>query len=91
MEDGRCKRIHSHWSLEEVQCKEHFISTHKRDAEGRFIVKLPLKGNIKSLGKSYNVATKCLRTLEEKLDKQPDLKQHEFLYEYLELSRKFIK
>lgn len=71
--------------MEEVQYEKHFISTQRRDVEGQFIIKFSLKDNIESLGKSYNVAKRRLRTLEGTLDKQPDLKQyHEFLLEYLE-------
>lgn len=85
MEDVK-ESIHiGHWK--KFNAKNILLVPIKETPRDDFIVKLPLKGNIESLGKSYNVATKCLRTLEEKLDKQPDLKQHyhEFLHEYLEL------
>lgn len=73
-------------SQEESQCEEHFISTHARDDDGRFIVKLPLNDKVEKLGESCNIAEKRFRSLERKLNRQPELKQryHEFM-EYLHL------
>ncbi|XP_011690002.1 PREDICTED: uncharacterized protein LOC105451334 [Wasmannia auropunctata] len=73
-----------HQSVEETHCEEHFRSTHSRDKEGRFIVQLPLKGKIEELGDSFNIAEKRLKTLERKLERQPELKDqyHAFLKEY---------
>lgn len=33
-------------SCEEHECEDHFISNHSRDDKGRFIVRLPFKGNV---------------------------------------------
>ncbi|XP_024874479.1 uncharacterized protein LOC112456282 [Temnothorax curvispinosus] len=77
-----------HYSQEEIQCEEHFLATHSRNAEGRFVIQLPLKDGIQELGESYEIAVKRLKALERKLEKQPALKQqyHEFMHEYLELN-----
>lgn len=49
---------------EEQQCEDHFKSTHSRDTQGRYIVRIPLKDTISTLGNSYDTAHKCLqRTL----------------------------
>lgn len=75
------------YSQEEIQCEKHFISTHTRDSEGRFIVQLLLKDNMSNLGESYNIAEKRLKSLERRLEKEPELKQqyHNFIKEYLQL------
>ncbi|XP_071579965.1 uncharacterized protein [Temnothorax nylanderi] len=77
-----------HCSQEEIQCEKHFLATLSRNAKGRFVIQLPLKGGIQELGESYEIAVKRLKALERKLEKQPALKQqyHEFMREYLKLN-----
>lgn len=78
-----------HHSQEEIQCEEHFVTTHSRNAEGRFVIQLPLKDGIQQLEESYEIAEKRIKSLERKLERseQLDLKQqyHEFMHEYLKL------
>ncbi|KMQ88124.1 hypothetical protein RF55_12443 [Lasius niger] len=76
-----------HRSDEEIQCEEHFVSTHSRSKDGRFVVQLPLKKNREKLGESFDIAEKRLKALERKLERQPELKEHyhEFIMEYLKL------
>lgn len=57
-------------SKEENECEAHFASTFTRNHEGRFIVELPLKGDIEQLGESYHIAERRFKTLERKLEKQ---------------------
>jgi len=45
-----------HLSAEKQICEEHFSKTHVRAKDGRLIVQLPLKGNHKQLGDSYDIA-----------------------------------
>jgi len=75
-------------SLEETQCEEHFITTHSRNQEGRFLVQLPLKEGILELGEFRDIAEKRFKSLERKLERQPKLKQqyHEFMREYAQLN-----
>ncbi|XP_011687443.1 PREDICTED: uncharacterized protein LOC105449757 [Wasmannia auropunctata] len=78
---GIQKQLEKFWQIE-----EHFVNTHSRNAEGRFIVQLPTKEGIQELGNynSYNIAEKRLKALERKLEKQHDIKRqyHEFLHKY---------
>lgn len=76
-----------HYSQEEIQCEEHFVTTHSRNTDGRFVIQLPLKDGIQDIGESYGIAESRLKALERKLEKQPELKQqyYEFMREYLNL------
>ncbi|XP_070162778.1 uncharacterized protein [Polyergus mexicanus] len=78
----------SQCSKEENKCEAHFVSTFNRNHEGRFIVELPIKGDIQQLGESYHIAERRFKTLERKLEKQNDLKRqyHSFMREYLDLN-----
>uniref|UniRef100_A0A182XPL5 DUF1758 domain-containing protein n=1 Tax=Anopheles quadriannulatus TaxID=34691 RepID=A0A182XPL5_ANOQN len=75
-------------SVEETTCEEHFLKTYKRDSNGRFVVRLPIKPNVLTqLGNSYHTAMKRLDQLNNKFLKQPELKvaYSAFLTEYLNL------
>ncbi|GJQ79779.1 hypothetical protein Trydic_g19269, partial [Trypoxylus dichotomus] len=75
------------FSAEENRCEQHFHATAQRDTSGRFVVSLPFKENVNSLGASYDQALKRFYSLEKRLNKNPTLKQEygEFIKEYLEL------
>ena len=60
------------WTSEEQKCEDHFNSTTRRNSEGRFVVKHPFKEDAKPLGDSYNQATRRLRSLIFRLQRQPD-------------------
>lgn len=74
---------------EEVQCEQHFVNTHRRDEEGRYIVSLPFKEQDPrcQYGSSREVATKRFLQLERKLKSDGGLKQEyaKVMHEYLEL------
>ncbi|XP_049301625.1 uncharacterized protein LOC125775149 [Anopheles funestus] len=65
----------------------HFYSTHWRDNDGRFSVRLPFKPNREKLGDSKEMATKRLSALERRLANQPELQDlySTFMREYLQL------
>ncbi|XP_055924595.1 uncharacterized protein LOC129956689 [Argiope bruennichi] len=69
---------------EAVLCEEHFVKTHSRDAEGRYIVKMPLKDDPKCLGESRDIAVKRLDALWIRLERDPQyLKIYkDFIHEY---------
>lgn len=78
----------SDYSLEEKQCEELFSSTTSRNAEGRYIVRLPRKPNFDELiGESKSMALRRFNLLERRLDRNSKLKEdyHEFMAEYLSL------
>ena len=44
------------WSLEELDCEEHYVQTHSRDENGRYVVRLPFKKERALLGDSRPMA-----------------------------------
>ncbi|XP_075232223.1 uncharacterized protein LOC142330664 [Lycorma delicatula] len=75
------------WSTEERECEEHFIANTSRDNQGHFVVKLPLKQELSTLGESRSTAFHRLQRLERRLssDKQLHDEYHHFLDEYHKL------
>lgn len=73
------------YTKEERMVEEHFINTHHRDENGRFVVKIPFKPNIDSIGSSRNVAYRRFKCLEKKLLGSPELKEF-----YIEQMRELI-
>ena len=74
-------------SKEDQICETNFMSTHKRDHEGRFVVTAALKVSISMLGDSKAIAFKRSFNLERKLEKNPTLKQmySSFIEEYIQM------
>ena len=65
-------------SEEELQCEQHYLNTVTRKADGRFVVRLPLKVEFltaTSLGDSYTGASAMLRNIEIRFERSPQLKQ----------------
>lgn len=71
------------WSAQEVECETQFKKTIARQENGRFVVGLPMKTDIK-LGDSLQGARKRFYYLEKRLDQDPDLKRQycEFMDQY---------
>jgi len=70
---------------EDQQCEEHFISTHSRDSEGRYTVRLPFKrGPPIDIGYSDEIAKRLVQGLTRRFKINPQLKQEysDFLREY---------
>lgn len=75
-------------SKEEHECETHFRDNTKRNANGQFVVRLPLREEpTKLLGESREMARKRFLSLERKLDKNGELKASyvRFMEEYEEL------
>lgn len=68
-------------------CVEHFNRSVKRNDEGRFVVRLPLRDNINTLGASRSIALKRFLSIENRFRSNPELKQKyvEFMKEYVNL------
>lgn len=75
------------YSSEEKMCVDHFNKSVKRNGEGRFVVRLPLRENINTLGASRSIALKRFLSLEKRFRSNPKLKQKyvEFMEEYVNL------
>ena len=71
-------------SREEEECEEHFLKTVRRDNNGRFLVSIPLKGEISQLGNSRESAKRRLFALERRLNKNESLREQycQFMAEY---------
>lgn len=63
-----------HRSDEEIQCEEHFVSTHSRNTDDRFVVQLPLKENIQKLGESFD-SRKTIKGIREEIRKATRIKE----------------
>ncbi|XP_055522792.1 uncharacterized protein LOC129716973 [Wyeomyia smithii] len=83
------------WQIEEVsdqeaksteaeECERHFLSTHKRTKEGRFVVQLPLKENANQLSDCRSLALKRFYLLEQRFARDPCLPEQyvDFIREY---------
>ncbi|XP_071629484.1 uncharacterized protein [Temnothorax longispinosus] len=82
-----CERIATR-TPEKRAFENHFMQTHKRDSEGRFVVTLPIKMDVlKNLGESKEIAVQQLHSLERRLKRQPQFtrKYVEFMREYQRL------
>ena len=73
-------------SMDERAVVEHFERTHRRDDSGRFIVPLPKKEGVSSLGESKCNAVRRIKALERSLrSKSPFETFAEALNEYFEM------
>lgn len=74
---------------EERKCEEHFTQTYSINNQGKFVVRMPLKGIVlQNLGDSYDNALKRFYSLKRKLNRHPDLKigYTQFINDYLNLN-----
>ncbi|XP_072398120.1 uncharacterized protein [Diabrotica undecimpunctata] len=76
-----------HQSTEELLCEEHFKSTFRRNLDGRFIVSIPFKLQVDSLGESRSIAQRRFYSLEKRLLNDPLMKEQyvAFMEQYLSL------
>ena len=76
------------YTKEELHCEEHFLSTFKRNHEGRFVVSIPFKKPLSMLGDTKQIAIKRFLKLERKLNSDQVQRQmySEFIREYIELN-----
>lgn len=68
------------------ECEAHFKSNHSRDnLTGKYICRLPFKGDPAQLGDSSSLAKQMFNSLEKRFSKQPEFKQKyvEFMKDYL--------
>ncbi|XP_055619014.1 uncharacterized protein LOC129764188 [Toxorhynchites rutilus septentrionalis] len=75
------------WSSEELAAEDHFVSTHRRDKHGRYIVSLPFKNPDVELGDSSHIAHRRFLRLEARLVKDQQLYNDykEFMQEYMDM------
>lgn len=71
---------------EEMEVEKHFVETHYRDKNGRFVTKIPLTGKINNLGSSRQIALRRYMYSERKRMKDANLNAH-----MIEKMRELIK
>lgn len=74
-------------TAEEQECEAHFLSTHSRDDQGRYIVRLPFKHSCDNLGTSKHRATLLCDKLMKRFlnDAQYTRMYYDFMAEYKRL------
>ncbi|CAG9137721.1 unnamed protein product [Plutella xylostella] len=74
-------------ATEERECEASFSEHTSRNADGRFVVTIPLKESPDVLGDSYNMARRRFMSLEKRIERDPVLKEHytKFMQEYIDL------
>ncbi|XP_058466308.1 uncharacterized protein LOC131439387 [Malaya genurostris] len=78
----------SSWSMEERLCEAKFVSSTRRDHNGRYVVSLPKKTElVGQLGHSLSIVTRRFYCLERRLNSNPEFhaQYSQFMTEYLEL------
>ncbi|GFX03711.1 DUF1758 domain-containing protein [Trichonephila clavipes] len=72
---------------EERACEDHFLDTHVRNEDGRYVVRLPFHSSPSKLGDSRESAIRRLKSLEHSLIKKPAIysQYRDFMQEYLTL------
>ncbi|GFY15551.1 DUF1758 domain-containing protein [Trichonephila clavipes] len=72
---------------EERACEDHFIDTHVRNEDGRYVVRLPFHSSPSKLGDSRESAIRRFKSLEHSLIKKPAIysQYRDFMQEYLTL------
>ncbi|KFM77752.1 hypothetical protein X975_01402, partial [Stegodyphus mimosarum] len=97
-EEDLNKTLKNFWEIESVDlelikgkensiCEEHFVRTHWRNEEGRYVVTMPLKDDPSCLGHSRDIALKKLRSLWTRLSRDSNYLSlyRDFIHEYIEL------
>lgn len=60
---------------EQVQCEVHFIPTHSRSKSGRYVIRIPTRPEISTLGASREIALRRFYQLERRLQANGDLRE----------------
>ncbi|XP_034938542.1 uncharacterized protein [Chelonus insularis] len=78
----------SQLSPDDQSCEDHYVTTHSRDQDGRYIVRIPLKASPSFLGNSLARAHQCLLHMIRRLTKNDSYAQlyHNFMQEYESLN-----
>lgn len=73
-----------HCTPEEDKCEEIFTKTTKRDANGRYIARIPLQPNFPPITNTRKMALSRLYHMEKKFEKNETLKENyqKFMHEY---------
>lgn len=72
---------------DEVKCEEHFAATHRRNENGRFVVKLPFKDPEFHVGENKFQSLQRMKAMERKFNLNSNFKRRycDFIDEYMHL------
>ncbi|CAG7731226.1 unnamed protein product, partial [Allacma fusca] len=73
-------------SVEEQLCEQHYVQTHQRLSNGRYMLRLPFKLNTPVLGSSRDLAIRRLQAVERRLTSQPAMYNM-----YIDCMREYIR
>ncbi|KAG5867684.1 hypothetical protein JTB14_022376 [Gonioctena quinquepunctata] len=65
----------NHYTLEELECEEHYAKTFRRDDQGRFEVTLPVKDELNQLGESEKAAITRFSSIEKRFIRDSEYKR----------------
>ncbi|XP_008182965.1 uncharacterized protein LOC103309405 [Acyrthosiphon pisum] len=73
--------------IEEQKALKHFEETARRDETGRFVLRLPLKSDARTVGRTLEMATARFLSVERRLQREPELRLQytQFMEEYLKM------
>lgn len=60
-------------TIEQERCEKFFVEQHTRDADGRYVVGIPLRSEVVSLGSSRAIALRRFYQLEQRLNRDANL------------------
>jgi len=74
-------------SIEEQHCEDLFAKTTLRDIDGKYIVRLPFRDDVRKLGQSRAMATQRFLSNEKKRERQPNIniQYQKFIQEYYDM------
>ncbi|XP_072766484.1 uncharacterized protein [Anoplolepis gracilipes] len=75
-------------SKAEIDCEEHYVRTHSRKSDGRYIVRLPLAAPLPDLSDTRRLALHSLKRMEARFERDPSFRSlyREFMEQYTEFS-----
>lgn len=83
---GEVKHIKKHLSSEEKFCETYYEQNHRRNSDGKYIVKIPFNEQY-AVGNSKHIAGATFRQIERKFARNPEFKEHyaKFINEYINM------
>ncbi|XP_033222803.1 uncharacterized protein LOC117176658 [Belonocnema kinseyi] len=86
-EDSEVVHPKPFWTAEEEECEKLFQKTHSRTKDERYVVHLPIKSDVTSLGDSYSAALRMLIHMEQRFKRDVHFQKTyaKFMEEYHQL------
>ncbi|KMQ84566.1 hypothetical protein RF55_17540, partial [Lasius niger] len=99
IDDDLTTLVRRFWEQEEIpqlkqllsktdrECEEHFLNTHARSADGRYVVRLPIREPLPDLSGTRRAAHRALQYMEKKFERDNGFRDMyaDFMKQYLDL------